>query len=127
MNMRRELLERPIPIREEALPRYTNGSAGGGQAGNLLTGTIQVDYTVSARGRVKNIRTEADPVEFTDMQRMVHREIRRRVFRPVLEEGAPVSSANQQYRHEFYYAAAELEELKRKKIEALQQQKEKGR
>src|SRR5210317_2074721 len=124
MNMRRELLERPIPIREEALPRYTNGSAGGGQAGNLLTGTIQVDYTVSARGRVKNIRTEADPIEFTDMQRMVHREIRRRVFRPALEEGTPVTSANQVYRHEFYYAASELEELQRKNSAALEQMEE---
>jgi len=124
MNMRRELLERPIPIREEALPRYTNGSAGGGQAGNLLTGTIQVDYTVSARGRVKNIRTEANPIEFTDMQRMVHREIRRRLFRPVLVEGVPAESDNQVYTHEFFYEDSELEEIRSKKAAIEKQEAE---
>jgi tetratricopeptide (TPR) repeat protein len=126
IELRRELLERPVPILEEILPRYTNGSANGEPADGFQTGTIQVDYTVSERGRVKNIRTEADPVEFTDMQRTVHREIRRRVFRPVFEEGIPVESTNQVYRHEFYYAAPELEELKRKKREALMQQNEKN-
>ena len=122
MDMRRELLERPTPIREEALPRYTSASAGGGQAGNFLTGTIQVDYTVSARGRVKNIRTEANPIEFTDMQRMVHREVRQRLFRPALVEGVPAESDNQVYTHEFFYEASELEEIRNKKA-ALEQQK----
>lgn len=114
MEMRRELLERPIPVRMEGLPRYTSGSASGGPKDDFLTGTIKVDYTVSARGRVKNIRTEADPVEFTDMRRMVHREIRQRVFRPVLEEGVPVESGGQVFRHEFYYKEDEVEELRRK-------------
>ena len=124
MNMRRELLERPIPIREEALPRYTNGSAGGGQAGNLLTGTIQVDYTVSARGRVKNIRTEANPIEFTDMQRMVHREVRQRLFRPALVDGVPAESENQVYTHEFFYEDSELEEIRSKKAAVEKQEAE---
>ena len=125
IELRRELLEQPVPILEEILPRYTNGSGSGEPAPGFLTGTIQVDFTVSERGRVKNIRTEADPIEFTDMQRMVHREIRRRVFRPALEEGAPVTSKNQVYRHEFFYADSELEELKRKKQAALEQKEEK--
>ena len=124
MNMRRELLERPIPIREEALPRYTNGSAGGGQAGNFLTGTIQVDYTVSARGRVKNIRTEANPIEFTDMQRMVHREVRQRLFRPALVDGVPAESDNQVYTHEFFYEDSELEEIRSKKAAVEEQEAE---
>jgi tetratricopeptide (TPR) repeat protein len=121
MTLRRELLEQPIAIVEEALPNYTSGSADGEPAGGFLTGTIQVDYTVSARGRVKNIRTEARPIEFTDMQRMVHREIRRRIFRPVLVDGVPAESDVQVYTHEFFYKEAELTEIRKKKA-ALEQQ-----
>ena len=124
MNMRRELLEQPIPIRQEALPRYTSGGAGGKPASAFLTGTIQVDYTVSARGRVKNIRTEAKPIEFTDMQRMVHREIRRRLFRPLLVEGVPADSGNLVFKHEFFYEDSELEEIRKKKTELEQQKAE---
>jgi tetratricopeptide (TPR) repeat protein len=120
MNIRRVLLERPVPIREEALPRYTSGSAEGEPAGGFQTGTIQVDYTVSARGRVKDIRTEANPIEFTDMQRIVHREIRQRLFRPVLVEGEPVDSDKRVFTHEFFYKDSELEEIRSKKA-ALEQ------
>ncbi len=122
IELRHELLERPVPIREESLPRFSRGGANSQSSAGLLTGAIVVDYTVSARGRVKNIRTEARPAEFTDMQRMVHREIRRRIFRPILEEGVPVESGNQVFRHEFYYSEAELEELRQKKAAAAEEQ-----
>lgn len=126
IEMRRELVEQPVPISEETLPRYTDGSAGSDPTAGFLTGAVQVDYTVSARGSVKNIRTEAQPVEFTDMQRMVHREIRRRMFRPVLEEGVPVMSDNQIFRHEFFYSEPELEKIRSRKAEiAAQQEAEK--
>jgi tetratricopeptide (TPR) repeat protein len=124
MEMRHELLERPLPIREEALPRFTSNSQTDEPPGGFQTGTIQVDYTVSAQGHVRNIRTEANPVEFTDMQRMVHREIRQRIFRPTFEEGAPVDSVGQVFRHEFYYTDAELEELRGKKAAAETQETE---
>ena len=122
VKMRQELLERPIAIREQSLPRYSDGSAGGNPTAGFLSGAIQVDYTVSTRGRVKNIRTEARPAEFTDMQRMVHREIRRRIFRPVLEEGVPVMSGSQVFRHEFFYSEPELEEIRRKKAAIAEKQ-----
>ena len=124
ISMRRELLERPIPISEEALPPFTSGSAGNKPDGGFRTGTIRVDYTVSSRGRVKNIRTEATPIEFTDMQRMVHREIRRRLYRPMLVDGAPSDSDNQVFTHEFSYADAELEELRSKKAAPEQEEVE---
>ena len=78
---RAELLEQPVVLLQDTLPTYVSSGADSGTSGDeFLTGTIRVDYTVSKRGRVRNIRTEAVPPEFTDMQRMVHREIRRRVF-----------------------------------------------
>ena len=116
LEMRRDLLEGPITLRQEALPTYAGGpSAAANGPSGFLTGTIRVDYTVSTRGRVRNIRTEANPQEFTDMQRMVHREVRRRMFRPKLVDGVPVESGNQVFVHEFYYRQEQLDELKKKK------------
>ncbi|MDJ0710003.1 MAG: tetratricopeptide repeat protein [Woeseiaceae bacterium] len=116
LEMRREMLEGPLSLRRDQLPTYAGGprSAAADPSG-FLTGTIRVDYTVSARGRVRNIRTEASPPEFTDMQRMVHREVRRRMYRPQLVDGVPIESENQVFVHEFYYRQEQLDELRKKK------------
>ena len=114
--MRAELLERPVTLRRDQLPGYAGGRDDtASDPGEFLTGTIRVDYTVSERGRVRNLRTEANPPEFTDMQRMVHREVRRRLFRPKLVDGVPVQSDNQVFVHEFYYRQERLDELRREK------------
>ena len=125
MNMRRELLERPLPINENTLPGYTSGSAERKPEGGFRTGTIKVDYTVSARGRVSNIRTVATPIEFTDMQRMVHREVRQRLYRPTLIDGVPAESVNQVLTHDFFYADSELAEMRNEKAELEQEKAEK--
>lgn len=115
LEMRDELMGRPIPVWEEPLPTSTEGvgsSSGAKRARDVSSGTISVNFTVSERGRVRVIRTEADPEEFADMQRMVHREIRRRVFRPQIVDGVPVESENQELRHDFYYRQSELDALR---------------
>lgn len=117
IKLRQELLERPNVIRAEPLPRFAGGGGEKPERG-LLSGSVQVDYTVSTRGRVRNIRTEVKPAEFSDMLRMVHREVRRRIFRPAMSEGVPVESASQVLRHDFFYTQAELDKLKREKAEA---------
>ena len=109
---RRDLMERPVLLRHEPLPSSTGGNPSA-SSGATLRGTIRVDYTISTRGRIKEIRTEASPAEFTDMQRLVHREVRGRFFRPPMIDGDPVEAANQVFVHEFSYQQAELEELKR--------------
>ena len=58
------------------------------------------------------------------MQRMVHREIRRRLFRPVLVEGVPAESDIQVYTHDFFYEDSELEEIRSKKAAAEKQEAE---
>jgi tetratricopeptide (TPR) repeat protein len=108
---RRDLLERPILLREGPLPSYPEGSAAA-SSGAALKGTIRVEYTISARGNVKSIRTEASPVEFTDMQRVVHREVRGRFFRPPMVDGEPTEAPDQVFVHEFSYLQGELDELK---------------
>lgn len=110
--VRQELLEEPVVLVQAAIPQYLDGEINAGLSDQeLKTGTIRVDYTVSERGRVRNIRTEAQPPEFTDMQRMVHREIRRRVFRPKFTAAQPQVSNNLIYSHTFFYRQADLDAL----------------
>jgi hypothetical protein len=48
------------------------------------------------------------------MQRLVHREIRRRAFRPAMVDGVPVEAGDQIFRHEFNYLESEREEIQKK-------------
>jgi tetratricopeptide (TPR) repeat protein len=109
----------PSAIRAEILPTVAGKAAPGNPArDDILSGKIVVDYTVSARGRVRNLRTEAFPPEFTDMQRVVHREIRRRIHRPRVIDGVPVQSDDMHFEHDFEYSKADLEALRAAKIKA---------
>lgn len=112
--LRDELFGNPVPIREEPLPTFAGrGPVGEVSPDEVLTGKITVTYNVSAKGRIRDLKTEADPIEFTDMQRVVHREIRRRTFRPRFVDGNPTPAENQVFEHEFVYTQADLDTLKR--------------
>ena len=113
LSMRYETLGQPVVLIEDALPGYADGAPGSDQ--QYVAGTIRVDYTVSRRGRVRNIRTEAIPPEFTEMQRIVHREIRRRVFRPMIVDAQPVESGDQVFEHRFLYRQSDLDKLQENK------------
>lgn len=109
----------PSAIRAEILPTVAGNAASGNPArDDILSGRIVVDYTVSARGRVRDLRTEAFPPEFTDMQRVVHREIRRRIHRPRVIDGVPVQSDDMHFEHDFEYSKTDLEALRAAKIKA---------
>ena len=114
LRTRARLLEQPYLLVQKPLPSYiSSGAAKNARKENLITGTIRVDYTVSPRGRVRNLRTEAKPPEFTDMQRMVHREMRRRVFRPMMANAEPKITGNQVFEHSFYYRQSDLDKLRK--------------
>ena len=87
-----------------------------------MSGKIVVEYTVSARGRVRDLRTEAFPPEFTDMQRTVHREIRRRIFRPRLEDGVPIDANEVIFEHGFSYSKADLDDMRKANAQAGDEQ-----
>ena len=111
-------MESPIPVWEEPLPGYSNGASGSSQQdSNLRTGTVSIVYIVSDRGRVKIVEMQVDPIEFSDMQRMVDREIRRRVFRPAMVDGIPVDATGQTFRHEFFYLESERKELQKEQAQ----------
>ncbi len=110
----RDLLFRdPQPLREDPLPIHAGGPpAAGTTPGELKKGRIIVNYSVLASGRVRTVNSEAIPAEFSDMQRMVHREIRNRVYRPRIVDGVAVKAEDLRYEHIFTYLQIDLDSIR---------------
>jgi len=109
---RDDLLGQPRPVWSETLPPYRNGAAGAmRQGGEIQTGVVTVIYDVSTRGRARIEEVRTDPAEFSDIEKMVEREVRRRVYRPVIVNGDAVESGPQAFTHEFRYSTSELEAM----------------
>jgi len=121
--LRNELFADPVAIRTESLPVYAGGIANSGSSRNdLIAGKVIVRYTVSSRGRVRELQTEAVPAEFTDIQRMVHREIRRRIYRPRIADGEAVDANDLVHEHAFSYVQADLDALRAAKAPSPSEQ-----
>jgi tetratricopeptide (TPR) repeat protein len=113
LELRDELLGEPRPIWTETLPAYTKGAVGVMRKdGEIRTGTVTVIYDVTSRGRARIHEIRTEPAEFTDIENMVEREVRRRVYRPAIVDGDTAVSSRQVFRHEFSYSRSELEELR---------------
>ena len=110
MAYRNELFADPVPVQTSPLPLYSGGASA--SRNDLQSGRVVVDYTVSTRGRVRNLQTESFPPEFTSIQSVVHREIRSRIFRPRIVEGEIVESNDMVFEHLFSYAQADLDDLR---------------
>ena len=113
--LRNEYLSEPIQIIEaRPLPRYArNLSDKNIKPDETATGTINVSYNVSARGRVQNVKTEASPKEFFEMKQIVQREIRNRVYRPKIINGKPVATNALTFEHTFLYNLTDLEDIRK--------------
>lgn len=122
LEMRRELLESLMPIWAEPLPPYTTRAAGAKdrQNGEIQVGSVEVKYRVDQRGRPRIEEIHTQPAEFSDMERMVVREIKRRRYRPLVIDGALTDSEMQTFRHEFRYRRTELEDIRAKIAEQEQ-------
>ncbi len=116
---RTEWFQDPVAIRATALPTFAGDPA---TREDLISGKIVVNYSVTSRGLVRNIRTEAFPEEFTTMQRVVHREIRSRVHRPRIVDGDPVKSDDLQFEHVFSYIKSDLDALREARQKAAEKQ-----
>ena len=111
--LRSELFDAPVPVRIGPLPNYVGSAESTNSPADLRTGRIEVTYNVTNRGRVRDLRTEAFPAEFTDIQRMTHREIRSRIHRPRTVDGLPVATEGMVFEHEFQYRQSELETIRK--------------
>lgn len=111
---RDEIFSRAAPLNERPIPEFAS-EAGPSPLGTpseeYLQGSVTLSFSVSDRGRVIEVEpVEVVPGEFTDMQKLVHREIRSRLYRPRFEDAEPVKSSNQVFTHLFYYKESDLEE-----------------
>ncbi len=108
--LRDELFRDPVPIWTEPLPEFAGD--GSKLRSDINSGRIVVDFDVSVNGRVRELRSEAFPPEFTDMLRVVHRDIRQRVFRPRIDDGVPVEAPGLRFEHVFSYAQSDLDKMR---------------
>jgi tetratricopeptide (TPR) repeat protein len=111
---RDQIFGRAAPLNERPIPEFAS-EAGPSPLGRpseeYLQGSVTLSFSVTDRGRVTEIEpVEIVPGEFTDMQKLVHREIRGRLYRPRFEDAEPVKTTNQVFTHLFYYKLSDLEE-----------------
>ena len=72
-----------------------------------------VSFDVSTRGRAANVKlVEAQPPEFERMISTVQREVRRRIYRPRIEDGQVVATPNITLVHKFFYRQSDLDEIR---------------
>ena len=111
--LRDELLGQPRPIWTETLPPYTNGAVGVMRKdGEIQTGVVTVIYDVTSRGRARIQEVKTEPAEFTDIENMVEREVKRRVYRPAIVDGDTAVSSRQIFKHQFNYSRSELDAMR---------------
>lgn len=114
--MRDRAFKRTSPLNERALPQYVGETQPANSPvdnPDYRQGSITVTFTISERGRVEDLQlVEANPQEFADMQRLVQREVKGRLYRPRYENAEPVAVADQVFTHQFYYTTDDLEEAR---------------
>ena len=112
--MRDEIFSRAVPLNGRPIPEFageTGPNLPGTPSEEFLQGSVTVTFSVSHRGRAVEMEpVEVVPAEFTDMQKLVHREVRSRVYRPRFEDAEPVETTNEVLTHLFYYRLSDLEE-----------------
>jgi len=114
LSVRNEFFDNAMPLNDRPISEFVNEnvtSAIGAPHEEFLQGVVTLSYSVTNRGRVIEVElVEAQPPEFDDMQQLVQRELRSRLYRPRFEDAEPVKSQDQVFTHLFYYRPSELEE-----------------
>ena len=101
--LREFYFNRTVRLEGNLFPQYAN-RARGRAPGELKTGSILVDYSISAKGRVKDPSVvESYPPGLMD--RSFLSIYRRSLFRPHLVDGVAQTKDGLLARHEFYYVA----------------------
>ncbi len=81
------------------------------QPNNFATGTTSFSLTVTASGRVTNVKhIETQPQELENFSTNVSRSLRRIIYRPRMEEGKMVRTEEVFYTHEFFYRPSDLKQ-----------------
>jgi hypothetical protein len=111
---RDELFNKAVPLNGRPIPEFASESGPsplGRPSEEFLQGSVTLSFSVTDRGQVIGVEpVEVVPGVFTDMEKLVHREIRSRIYRPRFEDAEPVKSSNQAFTHLFYYKQSDLDE-----------------
>jgi tetratricopeptide (TPR) repeat protein len=114
LDVRRVQLEQVVPLKQNKLPLYVSSDeekeAPDEKENPLLQGSISISYTVSTRGRAADVRIiEAQPPEFEKMTGHIEREVRRRIYRPRVEDGEVVETPDLILVHKYFYRQSDLD------------------
>lgn len=113
LEVRRQQLESIVPLRANPLPLYAGADDDDKAAKSdepTFQGRVTLSYGVSSRGRATDILlVSVEPPEFEQMATDVEREIGRRIYRPRLQDGELVDTADLTLAHRFYYRQTDLE------------------
>ena len=111
---RDEIFSRVVPLNDRPIPEFASEAGPtplGTPSEEFLQGSVTVSFSVTDRGRVIKVEpVEVVPAEFTDMEKLVYREVRGRLYRPRFEEAEPVKSSDEVFTHLFYYKLSDLED-----------------
>jgi hypothetical protein len=114
--VRREQLEQVHPLKQNKLPLYVSADDETGEAEGenpMLQGSVSIRYGVSDQGRATDLKLiEAQPPEFERMISHVQREIRRRVYRPRLQDGEVVDTSDLILVHKYFFRQSDLDAAK---------------
>ena len=94
-------------------PKYYNSARKDSepQPNNFQTATTSFSLTVTASGRVTNVKhIETQPQELESFSTNVSRSLRRIIYRPRMEEGKMVPTEEVFYTHEFFYRPSDLQQ-----------------
>lgn len=77
-------------------------------------GYVVAHFTINDRGRVNDVEiSDAEPEGFAEMETHVLQAVRDLLYRPRYEDGDPVPTSGQRYRHDYRYLESELQAARR--------------
>jgi tetratricopeptide (TPR) repeat protein len=111
---RRDNLENVTLLQKVFPPKYYNSvreDSGQPPPDSFETGQMSFSYTVSPTGIIEDlVHVETQPREIEDFSQTVGRNLRRQMYRPRLQDGKLVATAEIIYTHDFFYRPSDLPE-----------------
>ncbi len=109
---RAEHLEMPVPLSRPKPDPYANFESNPNREkitpDDYLEGEIVMAFTVNEDGRTEDLRlVEANPANFSHMERRVRNAVKVFVYRPRYANGMATTTQNQQYRVKYFYTPSE--------------------
>jgi tetratricopeptide (TPR) repeat protein len=107
-------LEAPVPLVLPTPNPYAdfeyNPNRGELDPDDYLEGEMVMAFTVNDRGRTENLRLiEANPENFSEMERRLHNAVREFVYRPRLADGKASATEDLRYSLKYFYTPTEYQ------------------